>query len=108
MTQTQASIHVTDTSQIGEARRTALRIATHAGFSETRRGEIAIVVTELATNLIRHATGGRVLVQRLRSSGAEWLELLAVDRGPGGWLAADGRRPDLDPGRGGELREHPL
>lgn len=80
---TQRCLPLTETSEIGDARRTTLRIADQAGFSEVRRGEIAIVVTELATNLIRHAVDGRLFVQRLCSSGAEWLELLAVDRGPG-------------------------
>lgn len=76
-------VHVTNSSQIGDARRTALRVAEGAGFSEVRRGEVAIVATELATNLTRHAVDGQLFVQRLCSSGAEWLELLAVDRGPG-------------------------
>ena len=80
---TQACLSLNETSEIGDARRTTLRMADQAGFSETRRGEIAIVVTELATNLIRHAVDGQLFVQRLCSAGAEWFEMLAVDRGPG-------------------------
>jgi anti-sigma regulatory factor (Ser/Thr protein kinase) len=52
-------------------------------LSEPRRGDIAIIATELATNLARHATSGRLLLQAIRSSGAEFLELVAVDTGPG-------------------------
>lgn len=79
----QACIPVTDASQVGDVRRTTLRIANAAGFTEVRLGEIAIAVTELATNLARHAVRGAVFVQHLRSGGADWLELLAVDSGPG-------------------------
>lgn len=71
-------------SQVGEARRAAARLAEELNFNDTCSGRLAIVVTELGTNLVRHAQGGRLLmaVQRDGDS-AGCVELLSVDNGPG-------------------------
>jgi anti-sigma regulatory factor (Ser/Thr protein kinase) len=52
------------------------------GFGEEAVGRLAIVVTEAATNIIRHAGSGRIV---LRSFGDEagGVEMLALDKGPG-------------------------
>jgi len=73
---------VTDATQVGEARRLAARICGDAGFDETLAGQVAIVATELATNMLRHAGGGEMLVRRMAEP-ADGLELIALDRGPG-------------------------
>jgi anti-sigma regulatory factor (Ser/Thr protein kinase) len=49
-------IQVSESSQVGEARRVASVLAEKAGLSENRRTEVGIVVTELATNLVQHTT----------------------------------------------------
>jgi anti-sigma regulatory factor (Ser/Thr protein kinase) len=77
------SLAVTEPSQVGEVRRAAGALAGRLGFDETRRGEVAIVATELATNLVRHASGGEVIVQSFAEGDAFGLELMALDRGPG-------------------------
>jgi anti-sigma regulatory factor (Ser/Thr protein kinase) len=79
----QTCIDVAETSQIGEVRRAALRIAEPLKMSEVRRGEIAIVATELATNLVRYARNGRVLLQMLTLASGNCIELVAIDSGPG-------------------------
>lgn len=71
---------VSDSSQIGEVRRAASALAKTIGFDETRCGQVAVVATELATNLSAHAKGGEVFIRQLNARG---IELLAVDRGPG-------------------------
>jgi len=78
-----ASIAVSEMSQIGEARRTAVRVADQSGLPETERGQVAIVATELATNLVRYAKDGRLFVQSVRRDGTSTVQLLAVDGGPG-------------------------
>lgn len=70
---------VEDISQVGEARRAAGVVATAEGFDEAAAGRVALAVTELGTNLVRHAGGGALL---LGVDGAA-LELLSLDRGPG-------------------------
>jgi anti-sigma regulatory factor (Ser/Thr protein kinase) len=67
-------------SQIAEARRVAVSLAMRQGFSDADIGKVAIVVTELATNVVKHGAGGEVL---LRTMDADGLEVLALDRGPG-------------------------
>jgi hypothetical protein len=45
---------------------------------------VALVATELATNLVKHIEGGGVLLaQPIESPGAVGVEMLALDRGPG-------------------------
>jgi anti-sigma regulatory factor (Ser/Thr protein kinase) len=72
-----------DESRVGEARRAAEAIARSCGLDEQTRGKLAIVVTEAATNLARHARGGVVLLRDTSDTGLAGVELLAVDAGPG-------------------------
>ncbi|HEX3745963.1 MAG TPA: SpoIIE family protein phosphatase [Bryobacteraceae bacterium] len=75
-----AVIRVVDATQPAEARRMAFRMADEIGFTEAARGKLGIVVTEAATNLLKHAGGGEII---LRCPGPQGLEVLAVDAGPG-------------------------
>ncbi len=76
-------IRVADSSQVGEARRAAVRLAQLAEFGEVAQGEVAIVATELATNLLRHAGEGSLLLRTLSDGRSSDVELLALDSGPG-------------------------
>jgi anti-sigma regulatory factor (Ser/Thr protein kinase) len=70
-------------SAVGGVRRAASTTALHLGMSPSRAAEVSLVVTELATNQVRHAGSGSVLL-RVRRTGLEAaLEVLAVDAGPG-------------------------
>ena len=55
-------------------------MAREMGYGETEAGKIALVVTEAATNLLKHAGGGELLIGE---GGGGALELLALDNGPG-------------------------
>jgi anti-sigma regulatory factor (Ser/Thr protein kinase) len=79
----QAVIAVTDDSQIGAARRVVAKLAEAAALDETRRGQIAIVATELATNLARYGKNGKLLVQAIATAAGKSIEMLAIDSGPG-------------------------
>lgn len=76
-------IAVEDESQIGEARRTVADACKRHGADETLAGQAAIVATELAGNLIRHAGGGAILMQEFPRAPKFRLELTALDKGPG-------------------------
>jgi anti-sigma regulatory factor (Ser/Thr protein kinase) len=79
-----AAVAVQDLSGVGEARRAAQWLAQRMEFGETRAGQLALVVTELATNLARHARNGEILLRPLDSaSEARGVEIVAVDAGPG-------------------------
>jgi len=55
------SFVVTDLSHVGEVRREAIRLAQNSAFSELGIGKVALIATELATNLVKHATPGNCL-----------------------------------------------
>ena len=78
----QARYVIDDESKVGEARRAAQTLANYE-FDADLAGRVAIVATELANNLLRHAGGGELLIQTLGAEDATTFELLAIDRGPG-------------------------
>ena len=79
----QSRMHVEDSSQVGDCRRTAQRLAEAYHFDQTLVGRIGIVATELANNLVRHAGRGELLIQALCDGEDVTIELVSIDRGPG-------------------------
>lgn len=76
-------IVMTDASGVGHARRVAVDIAERIGFDPDGVSRVALVVTEAASNLIKHAGGGDVLVQTLAHDDQRGIEVLTLDRGRG-------------------------
>ena len=74
-----AAVAVEDPSQVGEVRRMAMRVAAEVGFDESARSDVGIVATEAATNVVRHAGRGEVLISEVENG----LELICLDHGPG-------------------------
>ncbi len=74
---------IEDVSQIGHARRTAQKLAQQHGFNETDAGRVALVATELASNILKHAGRGEMHLRVLPRPGQAGIELLAVDRAGG-------------------------
>jgi anti-sigma regulatory factor (Ser/Thr protein kinase) len=72
---------LTDSSGVGEVRRYAKRLADDMGWLELDSGRLAIVVTELGSNLHKHARGGRLLVAACPERSQ--IEVVAIDNGPG-------------------------
>ncbi len=70
---------IDDASQVGEARRAGQVLAAELGFDDAAAGRLALGVTELGTNLVRHAGGGALLL----GVDGEAVELLSLDTGPG-------------------------
>ena len=76
-------IEVSESSQSGEARRRAVECAEELEFDEARRGAVAIATTEMASNLVKHAGKGSILLQPIHDDGHPTLRVMAIDRGPG-------------------------
>ncbi|MFH1008945.1 MAG: ATP-binding SpoIIE family protein phosphatase [Candidatus Latescibacterota bacterium] len=99
-----AVLPVTEASQAGKARRRAVALAGRLGFDETETGKVAVVVTEVATNLAKHAARGEVLLGPVERDGVAGIEVLALDRGPGmarlGECMRDGYSSAGSPGTG--------
>ncbi|WP_028621350.1 ATP-binding protein [Pseudomonas sp. Ant30-3] len=74
---------IEDSSQIGHARRTAQKLAEEHGFDATDAGRVALVATELASNILKHAVRGELHLRVLPRPSGDGIEILAVDRGKG-------------------------
>jgi anti-sigma regulatory factor (Ser/Thr protein kinase) len=98
------ALPVTEISQVASARRAATALAGRLAFDESGTGKIALIVTEAATNLAKHATGGEILLYALQSGQIGGIQMLALDRGPGIANAAqalrDGYSTTGSPGTG--------
>lgn len=77
------SVRIDDASAPGRARRVIAAQATELGFSETRVAEIEIAVTELGTNLYKHAREGVLFARSVRAVDEAAVEVIAIDSGPG-------------------------
>lgn len=83
-------IPVEDTTRVHEVRVAAEAVAHQSGLRPERVAAAGLVATELATNLLKHAGGGRMLIEEVtcgRSAtsrrGESALQVVAVDHGPG-------------------------
>jgi anti-sigma regulatory factor (Ser/Thr protein kinase) len=76
-------IAVSDESQIGFARRCVAEICQRISVDKTFWGKAAIVVTEMARNLLQHGGGGEIVIREIANAANSSLELLALDKGGG-------------------------
>ncbi len=77
------SIPVEEQSQVGDARRQTARLVQELGFDGRACGKVAIIVTELATNLVRYAIRGRIVAQASMVGAELQIDILSLDHGPG-------------------------
>lgn len=80
---------VADASQVGQVRRSSLDLVRRQGFSATEAEKVAIISTEMASNLVKHTSGGHLLIQWIEQAGETGIELLALDQGPGMYNIAE-------------------
>jgi anti-sigma regulatory factor (Ser/Thr protein kinase) len=76
-------IHVTDSTHVGQARRHAAQLADQTKLGDTEGGSLAIVVTEMASNLMKHAGTGTMVVETVTANGSSGVRVLSLDKGPG-------------------------
>ncbi|HYX33319.1 MAG TPA: ATP-binding SpoIIE family protein phosphatase [Oligoflexus sp.] len=77
------NIAITEPSQVGEARRNATALASSLLFNETETGKVALVVTEIGNNILRHAESGELLIRSVHDANGTGVEILGVDHGAG-------------------------
>ena len=80
---TSAGTSIEDHSQVAAVRRAAERLASRVAFGETRISQVGLVVTELATNILKHARRGEILLTECRDGEHHGIEILSIDSGPG-------------------------
>lgn len=76
-------ISAADSSQTGHARRQAMSLANAMGFSEVRRGQLGIIVTEAAANIAAHAGHGEIVLVPWQFRSDAGIDILALDNGKG-------------------------
>ena len=76
-------LELEEPSQIGAARRAAVSLGNAHGLEADAVGRLAIVVTEAATNILRHARRGVIVLRGLTAGATPAIEVLALDKGPG-------------------------
>jgi len=76
-------IIIQESSQLAQARREALALASSIGLSETLAGRVALISTEIGTNILKYGGGGEMIMRTFADDDADGIEILALDRGPG-------------------------
>ncbi|MCF0073006.1 ATP-binding protein/SpoIIE family protein phosphatase [Dyadobacter sp. CY261] len=85
----QVGFDLKDRSFIPIVKREAFRLGQRAGLVPKQLAELDIVLTEIATNLLKHAGGGEIILRMIDDAGPSGIEILSIDRGPG--MADPGR-----------------
>lgn len=69
---------------MGMIKRDIAKLIESWGFEEAERGKVDIIVSEMASNLIKHkALNGQILVKQIDKKGKIGVEILCLDNGPG-------------------------
>lgn len=76
-------LEVREASQIAAARRVGSDLAHRLGLDETLSGRVALLIMEAATNIVKHATHGEILLRPVKTGDVAGVEILAIDAGPG-------------------------
>jgi anti-sigma regulatory factor (Ser/Thr protein kinase) len=79
----QVPFAINHASDVAAVRRAGQKLADSLGFNETRAGQLAIIITEAATNILKHAGEGTVYLSATQSLSGRGVDVLAVDAGPG-------------------------
>ncbi|WP_460825349.1 ATP-binding protein, partial [Massilia solisilvae] len=79
----QQAVAISHASDASAARRIGQKLADALGFDETRAGRLAIIISEAATNILKHAGHGILYIGPAQSGAGPGLDVVAVDEGPG-------------------------
>jgi anti-sigma regulatory factor (Ser/Thr protein kinase) len=79
----QTTWHIGEPSEIAAARRAGNELGRALGMDEVRTGEVALLITEAATNIVKHAEHGEILLRPVHRGEVPGIEILAIDSGPG-------------------------
>lgn len=77
------TIEISQAVDVSRARQAAKALAVLVGFDEKVKEELAIAVSELAGNLLKHARQGRLTLMPLQEAARAGIQIESVDSGPG-------------------------
>ena len=100
----QRVIAISDPSGVGEARREIASLGASIGLDPARAGDLALAVTETASNIVKHAREGSIIGRIIAQNGTLGIEVLGLDKGTGisnvGASMRDGHSTSGTPGQG--------
>jgi anti-sigma regulatory factor (Ser/Thr protein kinase) len=70
-------------SDVARLRRRAAEVADELAMRRAERDRVELIVTEMATNLLKFAVRGTVVVQPVQQDGRTGIDVVSVDHGPG-------------------------
>jgi anti-sigma regulatory factor (Ser/Thr protein kinase) len=78
-------LEIDSDADAGVCRRKSVSLATQLGFDDVKTGEVAILVSELVTNVLKHGGGkGRIMICQLKSDdNRKAIEIWCCDNGNG-------------------------
>lgn len=79
----ETTIAVSEPSQVAEVRRVAAELARAEHMTPAEAGKLALIASELSTNLVKYGKAGSVTLTRYAEGGQHGVQLVAVDSGPG-------------------------
>lgn len=77
------SFAVTDRSHGAVISQHVSKLSDELAFAPKKRGELAITVAELVSNLVKYGTDGELLIRPIQDNHQTGIELISVDSGPG-------------------------
>lgn len=80
---THISFRADDRSYFAILKKEIHKQVTDSGYSQNKIAQIDIIVSELTSNLHKHALGGEILFLKRTESGKEYIEIISIDNGPG-------------------------
>jgi anti-sigma regulatory factor (Ser/Thr protein kinase) len=97
-------ISVRESTDIATARRSVAGLASRLNFGEEDSGVMSLIVTEAASNLVKHGGGGELVIADASCDHTPAIRILALDRGRGMGNVArsfeDGYSTGSSPGNG--------
>ncbi|WP_207532455.1 serine/threonine protein kinase [Desertivirga arenae] len=80
---THQSFRADDRSYFSILKKEIHKQAHDEGYSDKRIAELDIIISELTSNLHKHAVDGEVLFANIKSEAGDYLEIITIDNGPG-------------------------
>ena len=77
-------LRIRDSKDVSSSRRQGMQMALDMGFMPADATKIAVVISELARNIILCAVEGTVtIIARMDADGSNYIKVIADDKGPG-------------------------
>ena len=77
------AVRMSHSSLLTEVRRIVIDHAAAFGWDDAAVGTASLIATEMATNLVKHAQDGTLIINSQAGADRRQLQIVAVDRGPG-------------------------